>query len=365
MKKVVMILTNRYDPDVRVYKEAKYLVKQGFNVEILCWDRENHYPKEEFVEIQGIKIKRFYPFSKYGSGLKQFFPFIKFIVEVKRYLKNEKIDFIHSHDLDGAIVGYLLQKKDTIKVFDMHEYYEIQGSKRRIKSLIRFIVNHLQSKFSYTIYVNEEQLKNVKERNKEKLVYLPNYPEVEEYEKFERKESDNLRISYIGAVRQYSELKNLMDAVKDLSQVTIHIHGEGVAYKRLKELSANYKNVEVTGVFNYEKAGELYSETDLLYAVYPIDNYQNRIAYPVKFFEAIASKTPIIVSKGTILEEEVIKNNIGFVVNNKSVKDLFVIITNLLEDKQLLQEKRSNMELIQEKYQWKTIVDNLNKIYSQ
>ena len=35
--KVYMILTNGFDPDVRVYKEAKYLVEKNFEVTILCW----------------------------------------------------------------------------------------------------------------------------------------------------------------------------------------------------------------------------------------------------------------------------------------------------------------------------------------
>ena len=35
-----MLLTNGFDPDVRVYKEALYLVGRGFSVTVLCWDRD-------------------------------------------------------------------------------------------------------------------------------------------------------------------------------------------------------------------------------------------------------------------------------------------------------------------------------------
>ena len=41
--KVIMILTNGFAPDLRVYKEAKYLAQKCNEVEILCWDRENKY----------------------------------------------------------------------------------------------------------------------------------------------------------------------------------------------------------------------------------------------------------------------------------------------------------------------------------
>ena len=38
--KVIMILTNSFDPDLRVYKEAQYIASKGYEVEILCCDRE-------------------------------------------------------------------------------------------------------------------------------------------------------------------------------------------------------------------------------------------------------------------------------------------------------------------------------------
>lgn len=49
---IIEFLTNAYDPDVRVYKEAVYLVRRGFSVTILCWDRtpEKEYPAHEVKE---------------------------------------------------------------------------------------------------------------------------------------------------------------------------------------------------------------------------------------------------------------------------------------------------------------------------
>ncbi|MCJ1908281.1 glycosyltransferase [Planococcus ruber] len=365
MNKIVMILTNRYDPDVRVYKEAKYLVENGFEVEILCWDRESHYPHDENVFEDGIKITRFYPNAKYGSGLKQIFGFLKFIKEVKHYLKNKDINYIHCHDLDGAIVGNIVKKGRPELVFDMHEYYEVQGSKQKIRKIVRIVVNLIQTRFDHIIYVNPEQTKNMKKKNQEKLVYLPNYPEVENYTSFLKESTSTLKISYIGAVRQFNELKNLILASKGIPNVEVAIHGEGVAYSRLNELSKKYKNVKITGVFKHHQSGQLFSECDVLYAVYPTHSLQNRIAYPVKFFEAIASKTPLIVSKGTILEEELKKNDIGFAVDGENIEEIEELIKYLVLNKDSLENKTANIEKIQEKYQWSSVVKNLDYIYSE
>lgn len=79
-----MILTNRYDPDVRVFKEAKYLVSKGFDVEILCWDRQREFGDRSVEVNEGIKIRRFYPYAKYGSGIKQLNAFFMFMKQVWR-----------------------------------------------------------------------------------------------------------------------------------------------------------------------------------------------------------------------------------------------------------------------------------------
>ena len=84
-KKVYMILTNGFDPDVRVYKEAKYLVAQGFDLTILCWDRKCEYIEKE-ENLDGIKIKRFSIKSAPGTGMKQILPYLKFMKCVKKYM---------------------------------------------------------------------------------------------------------------------------------------------------------------------------------------------------------------------------------------------------------------------------------------
>ena len=67
--KIIMVLTNGFFPDLRVYKEAKYLSKNGHDVEILCWDRDGRYKEKPVEQIEKIKIIRFCGNEKYGSGL--------------------------------------------------------------------------------------------------------------------------------------------------------------------------------------------------------------------------------------------------------------------------------------------------------
>lgn len=102
-KQITMILTNEFNPDPRVYKEAVYFVARGFNVTILCWDRGiSDLPEYEIKD--GIEVIRFKIPSVYGSGFKQFGAFFKYILACRKYLKTHHCDYLHCNDLDGTII---------------------------------------------------------------------------------------------------------------------------------------------------------------------------------------------------------------------------------------------------------------------
>lgn len=363
MKNIKMILTNRYDPDMRVHKEAKYLMSKGFEVEVICWDRENEYRDKEVDIVDGVKVKRFFPYAKYGTGIKQIFSYYRFIAEIKKYLSNKDYDYLHCHDLDGVIAGYLANKKNKNLIFDMHEFYEINGKKQKFRFFIRQIVTFFQNKSSSIIYVNEVQTEQMRKKNKRKLVYLPNYPQMDQFLNANKIKSNKLRISYIGAVRQFNELKNLMDACYEIENIDINVHGGGVSYKKLKDIEPNYRNVTVTGKYNFLDSVNLYNNTDLLYAMYSNDNLQYKSSYPIKLFEAIITKTPIIVNKDTILGEFVNKYGIGFVVDGSDIKSIKELIVYIINNENVLEKKFKNLENIQFKYNWENIVKKLDSIY--
>lgn len=366
MKHVKMILTNRFDPDVRVYKEAKYLAAKGYDVEILCWDREHDYIDRENEEIEGIRIRRFYPYSRYGTGVKQLFAYCKFILECRKYLAHQTYSYLHCHDLDGVIVGWLARKNTSSLIFDMHEFYEANSAGiQKLRYVVRAVVSFFQNRCDHIIYVNDTQVGPMSQANRCKLVFLPNYPEAVVYQGCEKTESQMLRISYIGAVRQYSELKNLLDASSGMKGVEVHIHGAGVAYESLREIAPYYPNAYVTGRYHFNESARLYSETDVLYAIYPSSSEQYMTSYPVKFFEAIITKTPIIVGKDTVMAEFVESKDIGFVVDGDSVEQIRTLIQYIDNDREVLDRKTANLSKIQFDYSWEEVVTNLDRIYSR
>lgn len=360
--KVYMILTNGFDPDVRVYKEAKYLVKNGFDVTILCWDRKCEYIEKEEENIEGIKVKRFFIKSVPGTGMKQLIPYFRFIKKVKEYLKDKRYNYLHCHDLDGMIIGYIIHKKDIKVVFDMHEFYEKSGHKL-MSCCIRKLVGFLQSYADRIIHVNEQQKEGMTSKNIQKLLWIPNYPIMEQFKNTTHIKSEQLRILYAGYVRYLEPLTNLARAVNDMSNVSVSIHGVGEKFEEVKKLQEQYKNFKVYGKYRYDEIAEFYSNSDLVYIVYDKENKNAETALPTKFFESIATQTPMIVSEKSLLEDTVNKYDIGFSVDGTKYEDIKSTLIYIQENKNALEQKISNIKKITNKFSWEEVVKKLDSIY--
>lgn len=354
-KTVFMILTNGFDPDVRVYKEAKFLVKKGFNVTILCWDRKKEYLEKEIEILEGINIKRFYISSVPGSGLKQTIPFIKFIAYVRNYLKDKEYQYLHCHDFDGIVAGmFTKNKRNKEIIFDMHEIYSDYSYGKN--KLFNFFYKKIIRKVNHIICVNDIQIKNIE--NKEKIIYLPNYPDKQLYIPLEKKYCSNIRVNYIGSVRDYNALKKLENI--NIKNVEIGIYGIGTCYDKLLKEIKN-PTMRLYGKYNgITEIGEIYRNTDILYCSYNPDNINWKNAYPVKLYESIITLTPVIVTENTIAGEFVKKNGIGEVVQYGQESSIINAINNIIEnyDKYIY-----NLSKISNNYSWENIRENLLKIY--
>ena len=353
--KIKMILTNGFDPDVRVYKEAKYLVRKGHNVEILCWDRKCDYQDKLQEEIDGIQIKRFGIPSTPGSGMKQLIPFLKFIKQVKKYLKNKKYDYLHCHDFDGIIVGLSINKK---VVFDMHEIYKNYSYAKN--PVFDFCFSRILKKSNYIIYVNQEQIVNLKSDIKEKAIYLPNYPEESIYNPIQKTKYNKIRVNYIGSLRDYHSLDSLAKVGIKNIDTEIGLYGMGVCYEELNKVYKNTK-VKVHGKYNgISESGEIYRKTDILYCSYNPEVKNWKKAYPVKLFEAIITNTPIIVSENTDVANFIKNTGIGLAIKYGNVESIEKAIYDIKENYSYYVE---NIKKISENYKWEAVIKNLDKIY--
>src|SRR4051812_101005 len=96
--RVLMLLSNCFNPDPRVHSEARSLVQNGYEVLVLAWDRERQRPVQEVVD--DILIKRIRLRSVHNRGTTQaFYIAAANAIMLFRGLRY-RFDVVHAHDFD-------------------------------------------------------------------------------------------------------------------------------------------------------------------------------------------------------------------------------------------------------------------------
>ncbi len=363
---ILMILTNSFDPDPRVLKEAKALINKGHSVTIFAWDRDNRYLDKKSEEISGIHVIRFFEEAEYGSGFSQIKSFLKFCLSAKRKARGINYDVIHAHDIDGAIVAIYINKKKKI-IWDMHEFYDGFNYSFFKKTIYEFLAGLSFRRVAAIIYVVESQKSRYAPKIKAQTVQsiVMNCPEEDVFSDFKREKSNKVRIAFIGSVREYDTLKIMIEQVEKYADIQFYIHGTGIKLDVISELAKEYNNTIVTGKFDYSNIKKLYENTDIVYSVYDSSQTNIKEAFPVKGFESIMTETPIIASKNTDFGDLVEKHDIGFTVNETSPEDICKVLDSIIANRNIIDRKSNNIKKISKSYTWKSQAQNLIELYSK
>ena len=375
MAKICMLLNNAFHPDLRVYKEARYLIEQGHLVTILALDRKNEMLDRPKETIDGIEVVRIYcrdpktseklAKSKLMQKFKKvvyLFWFRDFIRQAKAYLRENDFDYLHCHDWHDIIAGVHARKKGCPLIFDMHEYYEHQLARNGFtRRCFRILIGHYQNKSDKIIYVHPIQSTTMSKKNREKLVFLPNYPDGKIFFPVQHTESDILRVAYVGYVRGNIKCyENLIAACRSGAFV-FQVYGAGALYEPVKELSQGMERVKLYGRFQIEQDFErIYSNMDLLY-IFPEEGAP--WIQPTKFFEALRSGTPYIAQKGTYLADFAEENGVGFSVDMYQEEAVKALMGQLAENRSLIDQARECIKKFSGDYDWNQVVKNLDEIY--
>lgn len=354
MATVKMILTHGFYSDPRVFKEAKYYISQGNDVEVLCWDRECKYDIDE--EREGVRIHRFHIMAEYGSGMKKQLPaYMKFRKECIKYLKSSSYDILHCHDLDGAIVG--LGVKDKVKkVFDMHEYY-LTHKNKLVNNIFRKLVQKAQNTFDYIIYLNDTQKNDVEKKNYSKLRYLPNFPEKALFNNIEKVPSDKIRVAFVGNIRYEKSSMNMIECCKRYDGLEMHFYGYGTVVDKISQYASD--NVIFHGKYQYDELNDIYRNVDIINCVY--DTIEND-GFPNKFFEAFITKTALLVDVKSVRNKYIEKYGIGFAVDVDDISTYYKVFDEILQNRELLKKAMLNYNNVEEKFAWEDVVTVLDDI---
>ncbi len=377
-KKVIMLLSNGFDPDPRVYQEAISLVKHGFEVTIIAWDRDKKMVKNEVYE--GIKIERVHIKSCYSRGTTQVLFMILFWTAIFFKLVRRDFDVIHCHDFDtllsGIIIGKLKKKKI---IFDAHESYIDMLLKdtlatKCIKKIISFMEPILLKYIDGLITVGEllkeeyikKGVKNVWVIGNWKLIsdFEPPVQKIESTKQQLRIPEDKLIISFIGWLNEDREILPLIEAVKKTDSIFLLLGGDGSLVEKIKEEIKDSHNIQFIGFVQPKDIPVYTAISDVIYyglkKGYPLAKY----SAPNKLFEGLAAGKAILTGNFGEIGRIVKAEDCGIILDSSTQSEFKKAFGLLLEKDIIARLKANAKNAAIKRYNWLNAEKILLQIYN-
>lgn len=312
MKKILLI-DGVYLINTRNRRIIKTL-KKGNEVKFCAWNRENirFEDKENYIyssnEGYGKKIKKL-------LGMKNYLKFIKLVI------KEYNPEIIIASQWDMLLLTILSNFKGKI----IYENLDLPTSSNKIVLKFLLLLEKLMLKKVDSIIYASRFFIPLYSKYKMKELLLENLPLKEINEKeFEIERREKLRISFIGGLRYFGTMKNLLLAIQNNKNTELYLIGKGSENNKFQDFIKEKKldNVFIIDGYKYEEIKKLYLNTDFVWAVYPNKDYNVKFAISNKFFESILFEKPCFFAKDTLLGDFVEQNKIGITVNPYNVEEI-------------------------------------------
>lgn len=332
-KKILMLLSNSFDPDPRVQREAMTLIEDGHEVQILCWDRD--LKADEYEIMDQIKLHRIFVKSTHGRGAGQ----IGFLglFWVKAFLKGllKQYDIVHAHDFDTLPLGFALSVVKKAKlVYDSHESYVdmLHSHPAWLKKMITFFENLLLKKVDLLITVGEKLEKNFEHRGVKNTCVVGNWQEPEKFvfsnERIasERKKlgiSENQKvISFIANLGPERQVPQLIEAVRQTPEIFLIIGGNGSSRDIVEKAVKECTNINYLGYVKPDRIPLYTACSDIIFYGFDPKNPNARFSAPNKLFEGLAAGKIILTCDFGEIGKIVKEKQCGIILESYSVTDL-------------------------------------------
>lgn len=367
MKVVFTRSSNIYD-DSRATKEITALLDSGYFVSVLGWNRDgkaNDQCERVFAKYNQ-QISFYFYDGNTGDGMigKLFSRFLWAKWLKKNLDKIHQIDVIHSCDYDTGNTVRRFAKKNNIKyIYDIFDYYiDAHPVPSFLKSYIEKKEIQAINNAELCIICTEERREQIMKARPKEVLVIHNSPDVVLKEDVE----EEFDYVYCGSLYNGRLISEIFDAFEDNNDFRFAVAGYGMYAEKAKQLSNVYSNFTFLGSIPYSQVLEIERKSKVISAIYDPSIRNHRLCAPNKFYEALALAKPVIVCKGTGIDEIVEKNKIGIVIDYDE-SDFYAAVRRLIGNNTLRKEMGSRArQLYDSEYRWdimrKKLIDKYKKI---
>ena len=313
------IIPSRSANSIHVMKMCQAFADNGHEVVLIAPNEKNKYEKDinDIYSYYGVKKnfhinKLFHPNFKGGAFLYTIAIFFYLLI-------NTRFDLVYGRFLQGVYVATFLKNKV------IYEAHEPTSDKNNHRLLV--FEKLIKSKYFIKLIVISQALKNMYLEKR----YLDNnriqvaHDGADEVEDFNSKIEDlegirNLKVGYVGHLYRGRGVDIIIECAKQLNNMTFHLVGganEDIEYWKSYTKNLNLDNVYFYGFVSPKETLKYRNSFDILLAPYAkkvsisgsSEGDTSKFMSPLKIFEYMSHKKPIIVSDLPVIREVLNEKN--------------------------------------------------------
>jgi glycosyltransferase involved in cell wall biosynthesis len=378
--KILMIIADSHSPDARLTKEINSLFDNGYNVDVICWDRENNHLLPSYKSEKHGEVFRYKLPSKRGNPA-------LFILNIGRFylfaIKKSKLNqyaIVHFHSIQVLILAVFLKLSLKLKlIYDVHEVTETFGN-NLINGMGKFFwqIEKLFLPFMDGIITATDPLsdryRDMVKKNGNVITLLNCLPFIgSNFAKRSINSEAQFIIGRIGNLRNKSRIDIIAEVMNILIQrelnVKLILAGTNIAGYEMKSknvIDSLGDFVEYHDWISLEKFKDYYGLFDIVINIHEKgDIYEEKYACFSKVFESISFGVPVVINDFPTMTNFVCDNEIGFVIKNISAKDFADQIEFLIKHPKKIHEMRENcFKASKDIINWQIMEERLLNLYS-
>lgn len=381
----ICVINSLYAPDTRggaeriVEQSVELLRAAGHEVFVVATKAQVHYEEDGVYRLSSSNLGSFYNYTNKPLWLRLLWLGIDLInpfpaLAVKKILKKEQPDVVHTHNMRG--LSYRLPriiKKLGIK--HIHTLHDIQYAypmglliKGEEKSFINtFFLRTWYEKFCKALLGNPDVVispsqwlmdfyvqKGFFAKSQKEIL---NNPMSLSSDSVKKTSGETMNILFIGQMETHKGVFTLLEAFKQLNQkssvLNLKLIGPGSQLKNVREVSKDDSRIQVLGGLPNNEVMKHLEESDIF--VMPTLTYENQ---PTVILEAFSRGVPVIASNLGGIPELITEGSTGWLFEAGDSQQLF----NKLEQATESIKDSSKRAVLQENCQQK-ISDFSSDIY--
>ncbi|QAA35033.1 glycosyltransferase family 4 protein [Clostridium manihotivorum] len=358
-----VVATDRLSGAEKVVSDICTNLSNKFSAIVVCSGGE----LKQYYEERGLKV--------YLADVNRISPME--IIKIKNILKEENINLVHAHDVKASIASQIACGSLNIPVIS---HIHVNYTWMKDNKLMSAIDKHFRRKYSLSIacseLVKKYYLDNNDTVNKEKITYLDNAFNFNEFNKINLGDTNKLRdvlkisekdfvFGYLGRLIEIKGVDLLIESFSNIarehSNVKLLIVGDGTERVKLEKLVKNL-NVEESVIFTgYQKNTYDYME---LFDCFILPSIREGL--PIAMLEAMAMRKAVISTAVAGVVKLIDSGYNGLILKNRNEKELIEAMISLLNDNEKKKQLAENAyNCLKDNYDINNYVEKLEVIYSR